>query len=356
MGQLLTLRAGPAAARIVRERGLRLEDVDVVPGASGGPKWLVLAGLDRYLFGTLASSPRRRPLHLVGSSIGSFRLAALAQADPLASLARAHEGYVEQRYPEKAPVSLVTETTARIVDVLLGPTGADEAVSHPWMRLHVVTTGCRGLLASDLRPLLLAGIALAVAGNVASRRLLALQAWRTLFHAGGDPGPFARQADLPTRHEPLTAANLRAVLLASAAIPLVLDPVRIPGVAGVHRDGGVVDYHLDLDFGEGDGLVLYPHFAPVVVPGWFDKGLPWRRAAGPNLDRVLLIAPSAGFVAQLPGGKIPDRNDFYDLPAEERVRAWRRVMAASEALAEELHELVATGRLAGRLEPLGGRP
>ena len=40
-------------------------DVDVVPGASGGPKWLVLAGLDRFLFGDFLQRPRTRPLHLI---------------------------------------------------------------------------------------------------------------------------------------------------------------------------------------------------------------------------------------------------------------------------------------------------
>ena len=106
----LTLRAGPDALRIIRERGLRAEDVDVVPGASGGPKWLVLAGLDRFFLGEFFNAPRERPLHLIGSSIGSWRLACLAQRDPLAALARAHEAYLARReqigyVPELAGVS-----------------------------------------------------------------------------------------------------------------------------------------------------------------------------------------------------------------------------------------------------------
>ena len=104
----LTLRAGPDAARLIRERGLRAEDVDVVPGASGGPKWLVLAGLDRFFLGEFFAGPRARPLHLIGSSIGSWRLACLAQRDPLAALARAHEAYIEQRYTKKPPLEEVT--------------------------------------------------------------------------------------------------------------------------------------------------------------------------------------------------------------------------------------------------------
>ena len=41
----LALRAGPDALRHLRERGLGAGDVDVLPGASGGAKWLALAGL-----------------------------------------------------------------------------------------------------------------------------------------------------------------------------------------------------------------------------------------------------------------------------------------------------------------------
>ena len=94
MRESLTLRAGPHAYRLIRERGLRAEDVDIMPGASGGAKWLVLAGLDRYLFGEFLAAPRTRPMHLIGSSIGSWRMACLAQRDPIAALGRGHRAYI----------------------------------------------------------------------------------------------------------------------------------------------------------------------------------------------------------------------------------------------------------------------
>ena len=65
--------------RLLRERGVRVEDVDIVPAASGGPKWLAIAGLDRFLFGAFLAAPRTRPMHLIGSSIGSWRMACLAR-------------------------------------------------------------------------------------------------------------------------------------------------------------------------------------------------------------------------------------------------------------------------------------
>lgn len=353
MSAVLELRAGPEALRLLRERGLRAEDVDVVPAASGGPKWLVLAGLDRYLFGDFLQAARSRPLHAIGSSIGSWRMACLAQPDPVAALDRGHEAYVEQRYPHRPSPELVSATTAAIIDTLLGPGGADRALRHPWARLHVITVACRGLAASERRSFQAAALALAMAGNLVSRRTLALQMTRVVWHAGGDPGPFARLRDFPTRHAALTPANLRDALLASAAIPLVLSGVPMASDGGrVHRDGGAVDYHVDLDFGAGDGLVLYPHFYPHVIPGWLDKPLLWRRAQPVNFRRALIVAPSAEFVESLPNRKIPDRDDFHSLGDAERVRAWRAVLAATRRMAEELHELVVTQRAAEHARPL----
>lgn len=344
----LTLLAGTEAYRLIRQRGLRAEDVDIIPAASGGAKWLSIAGLDRYLFGELLQQPRTRALHLIGSSIGSWRMACLAQRDPVAALGRGHQAYIyEQRYSGKPSAAEVGTVLGQALDRLLGPTGVDEILTHSWARLHVITSEGRGLAASGRRSLVAASLAMAVAGNFVSRRALALQMRRWIFHTAGEETPFAHLADLPTRHAALTRENAREVLLASGAIPLLVDGVRIPGLdGGLHWDGGVLDYHLDLDFGGGTGLVLYPHFYPHIVPGWFDKSLRWRRAGVTNFRRALLIAPSDEFVATLPGAKIPDRRDFYSMPEAERIRRWQAVVDASVALGDELREMVDTGRVA----------
>ncbi|WP_426752010.1 patatin-like phospholipase family protein [Myxococcus sp. Y35] len=352
MASHLTLLAGPDALRLIRERGLRGEDVDVVPGASGGPKWLVLAGLDRALFGSLFQN-RTRPLHLIGSSIGSWRLACVAQKDPVLALRRFEAAYIDQRYPLKPSPAQVSETCERILDALLGDTGEAEVLGHPWARLHVVTALCRGAVGLEHPRAQLLGLALCALGNVVSRRTLGLHMERVIFHTAGDTSPFAGLKDLPSTHLPLTRENLRRALLASGAIPLVLSGVRIPGAPnGIYRDGGVLDYHLDLDFGPGTGLVLYPHFYPYVVPGWFDKALRWRRARPENFRRALLIAPSAELVARLPGGRIPDRVDFEQMKDAERMRAWNQVVSESERMGDELLELIATGRIAEHVRPL----
>jgi hypothetical protein len=338
---------------MIRERGLRAEDVDVVPGAAGGPKWLVLEGLDRFLFGEFFQQPRERPLHLIGASIGSWRTTCMALRDPAAGIERLREGYIEQHYAVKPAPAEVTRTIRAVLDGMLGETGEEEVLTHPWARLHVITAACRGPAASERAAVQMLGLAMAAAGNLVSRRTLGLHMRRVVFNTAGDDSPFRGLVDLPTEHRPLTRQNLRHALLASGSIPMVLQGVPIPGEpAGIHRDGGVIDYHLDLDFGAGPGIVLYPHFYAHVVPGWFDKGLAWRRARWQNFGRALILAPTAEFVARLPGGKIPDRNDFYRMPDGERVRVWRDTVAASAQLADELRELIATGRVADAVRPL----
>ena len=349
----LTLRAGPQALRLIRERGLRPEDIDILPGASGGAKWLSIAGLDRFLFGEFLAGARSRPLHAIGSSIGSWRIACLAQRDPLAALERGHHAYIyEQRYSRRPSTHEVSEVLTRALDLILGRDGVEAILSHPTVRVHIITAEGRGLAASERKLLLTASFAAAAVGNLVSRKSLALQMRRVIFHTAGDQSPFTHLSDLPTHHVALTRENLREVLLASGSIPLLMNGVKVPGTPrGVHWDGGVLDYHLDLDFGPGDGLVLYPHFYSHVVPGWFDRRLRWRRSSGDNFHRALLIAPSDAFVATLPRARIPNRQDFYDLSESGRQQAWQRVVDESARLGDELRELLATNRLAERVEP-----
>lgn len=358
MRSSLTLRAGPRAIAIIRERGLRGDDIDVIPAASGGAKWLSIAGLDKYLFGQLLGSTpavasSTRPLRCIGSSIGSWRMACLAQRDPVAALERGHRAYIyDQHYSPKPHPREITERLTHCLDMLLGANGVDEMLSHPFVRLHILTAHGRGLAATPHRVAVTAAVAIAAAANVLSRRSLALQFRRTLFHDPRDAAAFSQLRDQPTAYLALGAHNVRDALIASGSIPLLIEGARITGQPGaLHWDGGVVDYHLDLDFGDGDGLVLFPHFYPYVVPGWFDKALPWRRAGARNFGRTLLIAPSAEFVATLPGKKIPDRHDFKSMSNSAREKAWQTVANASAQLGEELHELITTGRVVSQLTP-----
>ena len=76
----LTIRAGRRAFERLREQPFAAGDVHVIPGAAGGPKALGISGLDKAIFGDfLPRAPQERSL--IGSSIGSWRFAAVASTD-----------------------------------------------------------------------------------------------------------------------------------------------------------------------------------------------------------------------------------------------------------------------------------
>jgi hypothetical protein len=83
--------------------------------------------------------------------------------------------------------------------------------------------------------------------------------------------------------------------------------------------------------------VLYPHFTDRIVPGWLDKALPWRRARGEWLDNVVLVSPSRDYLAKLPYGKLPDRNDFRRFVSDYggRLAYWKKAFAESARLGDE---------------------
>ena len=279
-------------------------------------------------------------------------MACLAQRDPVAALDRAHHAYIhDQHYTPKPGTAEVTRVLNDVLGTLLGERGVEEILSHPWARLHIITAQGRGLADTTSRASLGAALVASAALNVVSRRALSSHFRRVVFSTPGDVSPLAGVTDLPTTHIPLTSDNLRLALQASGSIPMVIDGVPIASApGGLHWDGGVTDYHLDLPWAAGDGVILYPHFYPHVVPGWFDKSLPWRRAGVTNFRRALLLAPSEAFVRTLPRGRIPDRGDFAAMGEAERIRTWEQVRAASAVLGEELGELLASGRIAERIE------
>lgn len=348
---LLVLRAGPTALAHLRTHGLAAADISHVAAAAGGPKWLVLAGLDRALFGEWLGRAER-PIAGVGASIGAWRLAAAAQRDPRAAFERFLEMYLAQRYslyPDQREVSAAGE---RILDVMLGASGRHEVVTSETLRLNVITTRVRSVTRAEQQLRLRAGLAGAVALNFTGRtRLRHVFERVNIHHRAGDAG--LQPDGIPTRSVALDERNLAPALMASASIPGVMAPVvDVPGAPpGVYMDGGILDYHMDLPLDSPRGLLLLPHFASTVTPGWLDRFVPWRGAR--HLDRTLLIAPSPAFLARLANGRIPDRKDFVRLRGDDatRIAEWRRAVAESAALADEFMDLVTSGRIAERVEP-----
>jgi len=340
----LSVTVGKEAADRIAKEGWNADLFSVLMGASGGPKWFILSHLDQLLFGDFLQSGTA-PLSLLGSSIGSWRHAALTMNDPAAAVRRLEQGYLHQRYSAKPTAGEVTEKSRIILSELLGNNGAADLVNHPRFKTHIVTARGRGPVGTSSNPILAAGMGTAALSNVLSRQLLALWFQRVVFHNGAEARPEFNFHDFDTGFTTLNAGNITPALHASGSIPFVLTGEKnIAGApAGQYWDGGIIDYHFDLGDYCGEGLILYPHFSADITTGWFDKFLPWRRSALHEAQKLVLLHPSETFTADLPLGKIPDRSDFKRLAHEDRVRYWETCIARGKALAEEFAELTAQG-------------
>jgi hypothetical protein len=338
----LHIHAGPKALAHIREHGLRPEHIGVIPGAAGGPKGLILGPLDRFIFGQWLPQSVQ-PVHLVGASVGAWRMATACLNEPVAAFERLERDYIAQHYElppgrKRPSAEQVSREFAASLQSFYGGR-IDELLAHPRYKLHLVTSRGRHVLQRE-HPL---GTPLGYAGayisNAVARRAMGAWLERVVFSSQG-PLPFGTQ-DYATRQLPLQADNFMAALQASCSIPFVLQPVHhIPGApTGAYWDGGITDYHLHLNYQPPaySPIVLYPHFQQAVVPGWLDKALKWRHHATPALDAVVLLAPNPEWVKTLPNGKLPDRQDFVtfgqDLAA--RMKVWNAAARAAQQLADE---------------------
>lgn len=360
--QALTLHAGPRALAHLRDHGLRPQDVRAVPAAAGGPKGLALVPLDRFLFGHWLSGPGPS-VHLVGASIGAWRMACAMLDNADAALRRLAEDYIAESYdPPTGEAQTAGNISQRFGKLLQSHFDghAGELFRHPRLRLHVVTSrGRRGLLHREHRIGSVAGYLGAYATNALSRRALGAWLQRVIFSDPREPLPLTLD-DYPTARVPLTAENLQPSILASGSIPFWLRAVHdIPGAPpGAYWDGGITDYHLHWPWSglprdaASAGLVLYPHFSPRLIPGWLDKAWKGRHRFSAGLDNLIVLCPNPAWVATLPGGKLPDRQDFKALPTDERIRCWRLAVAESQRLADEFEAWLAAGCPIDQVRPL----
>ena len=363
--QALQIYAGPKARQHIAEHGLQPSDVGVVPGAAGGPKGLILGPLDRFIFGDwLAQSDH--PVHLVGASIGAWRMATACLNNPAAAFERLERDYIAQHYElqpgQKRPTAdFVSEKFGESLASFYGGRVA-EVLTHPRYKLHIVTSRGRHLLGREHKLATPLGYLGAFLTNGLNRKAMGAWLERVVFSTADAALPFAT-SDYKTRQVALSEANFNPALQASCSIPFVLRSVRdIPGAPpGAYWDGGITDYHLHLNYNASDlianqaiksrasgtfdtetalnssNIVLYPHFQKAVVPGWLDKGLKWRHKSTHFLDHMVLLAPNPEWVQTLPNGKLPDRTDFtrYGMDLPGRVRAWTAAVRASQQLADE---------------------
>ncbi|WP_047249604.1 hypothetical protein [Chromobacterium subtsugae] len=334
----LTIKAGVKARQIL-QRGLSAQQVGSLPGAAGGPKAVGLTGLDQAVFEWLAGAPRER--ELVGASIGGWRFACAMQPDPARTLARLAERYTEEGYSPRVTTAQITAQTRAMLDDILGADGLARLLDHPHYRLSLLLVQSHGLANSEAKPALLSGLAVAAALNMVSRPLLRHSFSRVICHDPRSSLRFKPTDAIPTRLLALDAGNLRQALMGTVAIPGFLHGVQLPDAPpAIYRDGGLTDYHIDFPFADGEEIALYPHFTDRIVPGWFDKSLPWRKASHSNQANTVLIAPSREYLARLPSGKLPDRKDFHRYLGRDALRRehWKTASAESQRLGDAFRE------------------
>ena len=362
--QALRLYAGPAARHHIHQHGLRPQDVGAIPAAAGGPKGLILGPLDRFIFGQWLPQSTQ-PVHLVGASIGAWRMATACLDHSVAAFERLERDYIAQHYAlppgQKRPTpDQISERFGGNLRLFYGGRIA-EVLQNPRYRLHIVTSRGRHVLAQEGRVRTPLGYLGAFAANALHRKALGAWLERVVFSSPGDNGhatplPFGTQ-DFRSRQVALSEANFMDALQASCSIPFVLRPVH--GIAGAppgaYWDGGITDYHMHLRYQPpaASPIVLYPHFQKAVVPGWLDKVWKHRHAATAALDHMLVLAPDPDWVKTLPNGKLPDRSDFthYGQDFAARQKVWNAATAASQQLADELAQWLERPDLS-KLQPL----
>ncbi|OTG78316.1 hypothetical protein B9T23_03715 [Acinetobacter terrae] len=336
----LSVRAGYLARQLIKKEGLQASFVDTIPGAAGGPKGIGIQGLDQAIFGDFfAQAPKRRTL--IGSSIGSWRFASILAWGAKEGTERLAELYTNLYFHKKMSRQDVGNICrGMLIDLIQGK--EQQLVNHPDYHLTVISIKAQHIFQSDKSFPLLASIAGIVGSNALGRKHNRLFMQRVISQPSSGQ-QFKVEDDFVTHYQTLNSDNVTPWLMASASIPGVMAAIRdIPDAPkGSYRDGGLIDYHIDLPF-ESQGIVLYPHFSDRITPGWFDKMFKNRKANPENQARTLLLSPSAEYLQSLPLGRLPDRKDFTlkDLDQKQRIQMWNQCVAESQRLGDEFLEMV----------------
>ena len=349
----LDIYAGEAARARIQKEGFSPQLFQYFLGASGGPKWFSLAGLDRVLFPEWFAGIHHQ-VQVIGSSAGAFRAMCAVQQDPLAAINRLASAYSTTTYSSNKPTP--REITAKALDLLtymIDDEGKKSALENDRFKAHLIVAKCLGATRFEGKFQQLRGLAMSAATNTIGRKHLAKLYTRYVFSSPGSNLSISDPYHLPTQYHLLTEGNIHAALLASGSIPVVIEGVTdIEGAPpGMYRDGGIIDYHFDISLGPGDGLVLYPHFYNKPIPGWFDKGLKRRVPHKSSYDNVVMMVPSQAFIASLPFGKIPDRKDFEVLDAPARIAYWQSVLSETDRLGEYFMKIAGDGSIVDKIQP-----
>ncbi|HOJ51565.1 MAG TPA: hypothetical protein PLT64_02490 [Syntrophales bacterium] len=347
----LRVLAGPQAYEIIKDGGLNFDDIGVYFGAAVGPRWLIASGFDLTLL-RYEVLGKRRPVLLIGASAGAWRLSTWTMPEAENSYRALMEAYISATYTDKDTPQTIKKSLEHVIDQAIRDDAIYLALKHPRYRLAIITAKAKHLTSFASKIIQGTGFGLCYLLNMVSPSAIFAFVDRVIFFSGPHPPPCESGYVVP-----LSPANFKPALLASGAIPLVVAGVRnIWGAPpGTYRDGGLTDYQLNSAFPpEAEvGLTLCFLHQAAIIPRWLDKKLD-RRPDPKRVKKTILVVPSAEFIARLPEGKVPERDDFihYLSDPERRMRNWREAVRCSSHLGEVFMELVESGKIKSVVEPI----
>ena len=352
----LCIKAGRKAYEVIKDGGFSFDRISTYVAPAVGPRWLAASGFDLALLesGVLG---RSRPALLSGASSGAWRLAAWSQPEPINAYRNLMDAYLHISYRRKDTPQSLFESLWKLVDTYIEDDAIPFVLANKKYRLAVTTVRAKSLAASETKWIQRIGVGSAWLFNALSPSYLRYFFERVVFYYGPLPPRFCLRPEFKGKAIPFTVANFKPAVMASGTIPLVIAGFRniygAPG--GIYRDGGLLDYHLNHDYaGKDDDLTLFFHHQERIVPGWLDKKWKTRYPAPAVLDHVLMVYPSEKFIEKLPGGKVPDRDDFATFidDAETRIQNWRKAADLCAPFGEQFLEVVNSGKIREVLEKL----
>ncbi|RYL25510.1 patatin-like phospholipase family protein [Acinetobacter piscicola] len=337
----LTIQAGSLAKQLIEKEGLQAHHVDMIPGAAGGPKGIGLMGLDQAIFGEFLPQAKQRRF-LIGSSVGAWRFAGIVAQGEKLGPEKLAELYINLPFKKGMKIADIEKISRDMLHGILGDQ-TQRLVDHPDYHLTIIAAKAEHLFQSDHKFALYSSLLGIIGSNAISRDHLNKFMQRVICQPTDFPQFKIQDDAFKTHYINFNIDNVADWLMASGSIPAVTPAVKNIADApqGAYRDGGLIDYHIDLPF-ESKGIVLYPHFTDSITPGWFDKMFKSRRANPQNQARTLLISPSQDYLNSLPLGRLPDRKDFVlkGLSDAERKKLWKQTVVESQRMGDEFLELV----------------
>lgn len=176
----LEIYAGNGAMNTIKQQGFHPEIFSYFLGASGGPKWFSLAGLDRVLFPEWFSNVEHQ-IHVIGSSAGAFRAICAVQNDPLAAINRLATSYSTTTYSDKPTPAEITRKAEALVKEMVDSEGKKEVLANERFKAHIFVAKCLGATRREHKFSQLSGLAMSAAANAVTRKNLGRYYTRCIF-------------------------------------------------------------------------------------------------------------------------------------------------------------------------------